>query len=68
MYFYLAASPPSSRSRPAPGGPGLGRFEDLRMIALEFPTSTAISLKAAREVVLLDPLCFRAHAENVIKR
>ncbi len=33
----------------------------LRMITLEFPTTTAISLRAAREVVILDPLCFRAH-------
>jgi hypothetical protein len=33
----------------------------LRMLALEYPTGTSHSLQAAREVVLLDEECSRAH-------
>jgi hypothetical protein len=33
----------------------------LRMMALEFPTWTALLLSSARDVVQLDPECYRAH-------
>jgi tetratricopeptide (TPR) repeat protein len=33
----------------------------LRMLAAEYPTQTVISLRAARDVLALDPGCFRAH-------
>jgi tetratricopeptide (TPR) repeat protein len=33
----------------------------LRMLVLAFPRSSAGGLKAAQEVVLLEPFCFRAH-------
>jgi tetratricopeptide (TPR) repeat protein len=42
-------------------GPGENLAALLRMITLEYPSGKAINLAAAKTVVELDPLCFRAH-------
>ncbi len=42
-------------------GPRVKLAAFLRMVALAFPLWTAAGLQAAKDVVLLEPYCFRAH-------